>query len=62
MGVQNILKIRGVGKAVASLASHFENVLHQWALLALLFVKLDADIIMNLDIFRSPGTRVFLHL
>jgi hypothetical protein len=62
MSVQSILKIRGVRKAVVSLASHFENVLHQWALLALLIVKLDADIIMNLNIFRSLGIRVFLHL
>jgi len=62
MGMQSILKIRGVGKVVASLASHFENVLHQWALLALLIVKLDADIIMILNIFRSLGIRLFLHL
>jgi hypothetical protein len=62
MGVQSILKIRGVGKAVASLASHFENVVHQWALHALLIVKLDADIIMNLNVFGSPGIRLFFHL
>jgi hypothetical protein len=62
MGVQSILKIRGVRKAVASLASHFENVLHQWALLTLFIVNLDRDIIVNLNIFRSLGIRVFLHL
>jgi len=39
MGVQSILKIKSVRKAIASLASHFENVLHQWVLLALLIVK-----------------------
>jgi hypothetical protein len=40
MGVQSNLKIRGLAKAVARLASHFENVLHQWALVALLIVSL----------------------
>jgi hypothetical protein len=53
MGVQNIPKIKGRGKVVASLASHFENVLHQWALLALFIVKLDVDMIINLNIFKS---------
>jgi hypothetical protein len=62
MGVRIILKIKGVGKAVASLALHLLNVLDQWPLLALLIVRLDVDIIMNLNILRSPGIKVFLHL